>query len=154
MSGVPYQQPNIQQWCRHLAHSYRQWRHQDLVTVPDSATLAEAMFEAPYAIVSHGRQADPIFNYGNRCALDLWKMDWDTFTQLPSRKSAEPLHREERARMLAQLNTRGFVDNYTGVRISSRGERFYIEGAVIWNVIDDTGKLVGQAATFHHWKFL
>lgn len=112
------------------------------------------MFEAPGAIVSHGTQPDPIFNYANRRALHLWELDWDTFTQLPSRLSAEPMHRDERAHMLAQLNTQGYVDHYQGIRISSQGQRFYIQQAVIWNVINDNGDRLGQAATFRDWTFL
>lgn len=154
MTSAPCQQPAIQQWSRHLAQSYRHWRHQDLITVPTDTDLATAMYEAPAAIVSHGTQADPIFNYANRRALQLWELDWDTFTQLPSRLSAEPMHRDERAQMLAQLHTQGYVDNYQGIRISSQGQRFYIQQAVIWNVIDENGDRLGQAATFHHWTFL
>ena len=153
MTSPPYQQPSIQTWSRHLAQSYRHWRHQDLVTANDP-DLAQAMFEAPSAIVSHGTQPDPIFNYANRRALHLWELDWDTFTQLPSRLSAEPMHRDERAHMLAQLNTQGYVDHYQGIRISSQGQRFYIQQAVIWNVINDNGDRLGQAATFRDWTFL
>ncbi|NEQ44937.1 MAG: MEKHLA domain-containing protein [Leptolyngbya sp. SIOISBB] len=154
MHNVPYQQPAVKTWSRYLTQSYQHWRHEALVTMADNAAIAQALFEAPFAIVSHGTQEDPIFNYANRCALNLWAMDWATFTQLPSRLSAEPIHQEERAQMLAQLNTQGFVDNYQGIRISSQGQRFYIQQATIWNVIDDQGTHLGQAATFQHWQFL
>ena len=154
MSSSLDQQSQVEIWSRHLAHSYQHWRHQQLVVVSESQALAPAIFEAPLAIVSHGTQADPIFNYANRCALDLWELDWDTFTQMPSRLSAEPMHRDERAEMLAQLQTQGFIDNYQGIRISSQGRRFYIQQAIVWNVIDDAGAYLGQAATFNHWQFL
>jgi len=154
MPSSPEHPPQVHLWSRHLAYSYQYWRHQPLVTVTKSQTLAQALFEAPVAIVSHGTQADPIFNYANRCALNLWELDWDTFIQMPSRLSAEPLHRDERAQMLTQLQTHGFVDNYQGIRISSQGRRFYIQQATIWNVIDDTGTRLGQAATFSDWQFL
>ncbi|MEM6839545.1 MAG: MEKHLA domain-containing protein [Cyanobacteria bacterium P01_C01_bin.120] len=152
--ALPYERAEIQTWSRYLANSYRHWRNQDLVTIKNGKTVALSLFEAPCAIVSHGTQTDPIFNYANRCALKLWEMDWDIFTQLPSRLSAEPMHREERANMLAQLDTQGFVDDYQGIRISSQGKRFYIKQATIWNVIDDTGNSIGQAATFQNWTFL
>lgn len=152
--NAPYQRADVQTWSGSLAQSYQHWCHQDLVTVADPTAIAQALFEAPFAIVSHGTQADPIFNYANRCALNLWAMDWETFVQLPSRLSAEPMHQDERAQMLAQLNTQGFVDNYQGVRISSQGQRFYIKQATIWNVIDVQGRRIGQAATFQDWQFL
>ena len=56
----------------------------------------------PFVVASHGLQDDPILNYGNQVALDLWEMNWEQFTQTPSRLTAEPVNREERARMLEQ----------------------------------------------------
>ena len=48
----------------------------------------------------------------------------------------------------------GYVDDYRGIRISSTGERFEIQQAIVWNLIDAAGQYQGQAATFHHWNFL
>ena len=53
------------------------------------------LFNAPCAIVAHGMETDPIFNFGNRVALELFSLNWPEFIALPSRKSAEPLDREE-----------------------------------------------------------
>ncbi|MDQ6733057.1 MAG: MEKHLA domain-containing protein, partial [Nitrospirota bacterium] len=41
-----------------------------------------------------------------------------------------------------------------GVRISKTGRRFLVEQALVWNVLDVDGKMVGQAATFSQWKRL
>ncbi len=116
--------------------------------------FARAMFESPIVVVSHGTQEDPIFNYGNQAALNLFELDWVDFTQLPSRKSAEPLNRAERARLLNAVTNNGFIDDYSGVRISSTGRRFLIPTAIVWNVIDEVGKFRGQAATFSNWRFI
>lgn len=70
--------------------------------------------------------SDRLFNYGNRRALELWELSWEEFTCMPSHKSAEPVTQEERDRLLALAPTKGFVSNYSGVRISSTGKRFYI----------------------------
>ncbi|HTN40543.1 MAG TPA: MEKHLA domain-containing protein, partial [Asticcacaulis sp.] len=90
--------------------------------------LAEAMFMAPQAIVSHGIEADPIFRYANAQALKLWEMHWDSFTRLPSRLSAEAAGdiQSDRDALLKAALTKGWVDNYSGVRISSTGRRFDI----------------------------
>ena len=116
--------------------------------------FAQRLFESPAVVVSHGTQDDPIFNYANQAALSLFEMDWEQFTQLPSRKSAEPLNREERARLLDAVTSKGFIDDYSGVRISSTGRRFQIPKAIVWNVVDRAGELVGQAATFSDWEYL
>lgn len=114
---------------------------------------SKRLFEAPFVVVSHGTQADPILNYGNRTALTLWEMKLATFLQTPSRLTAEPDEREERAQMLQIAAQRGYYSNYEGVRISSSGRRFRIERATIWRLIRDE-QVVGQAATFSDWCFL
>ena len=112
---------------------------------------ARTLFEAAFVVVSHGIQEDPILNYGNRMALALWEMDFATLTSIPSRLTAEPMHRDERALLMARAARDGYVDDYRGVRISSSGKRFLIEQAIVWNVVDNEGQRIGQAATFSHW---
>lgn len=113
--------------------------------------MAAALWQAPRVVVAHGTGPDPVFFYGNRLALELFEMDFDAFTRLPSRFSAEPLAREERVRLLVRVERDGFIDDYAGVRISARGRRFRIERATVWNLIDTDGRLHGQAATFDRW---
>ena len=114
--------------------------------------LAEALWTAPRAVVAHGTQADPIFCYGNRMALELFEMDFAAFTALPSRFSAEPMAREERASLLDRVSRFGFIDDYAGIRISRTGKRFRISKATVWNLIDAEGVYRGQAATFSAWE--
>lgn len=109
---------------------------------------------APYALVSHGTQDDPVFEFGNGTALELFELTWDEFTALPSRLSAEPLERDEREALLAEVEASGYVGDYAGVRVSSTGRRFRIEGATVWNVTDESGALIGQAALIDRWEFL
>src|SRR5580658_8370686 len=105
-----------------LARSFRRWTGRELFPGNFSAPeLAEGIFRAPFVLVSHGTQADPILNYGNRTALALWEMSWDEFTRTPSRLTAEVPNREERARLLEAVTTKGFIDDYAGVRISRSG---------------------------------
>ena len=56
---------------------------------------AKALFEASFVLASHGTELDPIFNYGNRKALELWELSWEEFTRIPSRRSAEEVVQEE-----------------------------------------------------------
>ncbi len=120
----------------------------------DSAELARTVFEAPFVLVSHGTEADPILNYGNRTALDLWEMTWEELTHTPSRLTAEAPNREERARLLEQVTRNGFIDNYSGVRISKNGRRFRIHKATVWNLLTTEETPCGQAAMFEGWEFL
>ena len=138
-----------------LANSFKKWTGADLLTGNfPSAELAEKLFHAPFVVVSHGTQADPILNYGNRAALALWELPWDEFIRTPSRLTAEAPRREDRARLLEQVTRRGFIDNYSGIRISRSGRRFEISRAIVWNLLSATGEPCGQAATFSEWKFV
>jgi hypothetical protein len=110
--------------------------------------LRRALWEAPRAIVAHGTEADPVFFYGNRLALQLFEMDFGEFVRLLSRFSAEPLAREERARLLERVAQQGYVDGYSGMRIAKSGRRFMISDGTVWNLADEAGVLHGQAAVF------
>jgi hypothetical protein len=112
---------------------------------------AGRLFRAPFVVVSHGTETDPILTYGNAAALALWELDFDTLLRTPSRLTAEPVHRDERARLLERTWRDGFVDDYSGIRISSTGRRFRIEQAIVWNLVDARGGYHGQAATFDRW---
>ena len=118
----------------------------------DDRELAQALWTAPRAVVAHGTQPDPVFCYGNRMALELFELDFAAFTALPSRYSAEPVAREERAALLERVSHHGFIDDYSGVRISSSGKRFRIRNATVWNLIGSDGACHGQAATFSNWE--
>lgn len=115
---------------------------------------AHEIFHAPCALVSHNTAPDPVFNYGNQTALNLFDMTWEEFTTLPSRLSAEAPNRKERARLLAEVTAKGFIRDYSGIRISKRGQRFRIERAMAWNLHDAFGHYCGQAAMFDHWHLL
>ena len=81
-------------------------------------------------------------------------MSWETFTSTPSRYTAEAPKREERERLLKNVTEKGYIDNYSGIRISADGQRFRIDKATVWNVFDLDGQKIGQAATFSEWKYL
>jgi hypothetical protein len=151
-ADTPWSCPDQIEHAQMLLDSFARLLGRDLI--PRDAPPAEQarrLFESPFVVVSHGTEADPVLNYGNATALALWEMDWDTFVQTPSRLTAEPLHRDERARLLERTRRDGYVDDYAGIRISKSGRRFQIEQAIVWNLIDDAGNLRGQAATFDRW---
>lgn len=138
-----------------LLSSFARLLGRELVSREGSASVqAERLFHAPFVVVSHGTQADPILNYGNAAALALWEMTAEQFAQTPSRLTAEPMHRDERARLLERTRRDGYVDDYSGVRISATGKRFRIEQAIVWNLTDAAGNHLGQAATFSEWTLL
>lgn len=143
------------EWCQYLLDSYAQCLQQELIErYGTPLEQAERLFDSPFVVASHGVESDPILNYGNQAALDLWAMDWQIFTRTPSRLTAEAPNREERQRMLEQARTQGYISNYRGIRIASTGQRFLIDQAIIWNIHEPGGTMIGQGATFTSWQFL
>ena len=114
--------------------------------------FAEAIYHAPYVVVSHGIQADPIFNYANLAAQTLFELPWEEFCQLPSRQSAEPPNQTERQILLDTVTHQGFMAGYEGIRIAKSGRRFWIKEVTVWNLSDDQGLYRGQAAIYSRWQ--
>lgn len=114
----------------------------------DAAHLPAALWHAPFAIVAHGTEADPVFFFGNVYALDCFEMSFEEFARLPSRQSAEPVNQEAREKSLRKVAERGYISGYSGMRIASSGRRFMIGNCTIWNLADENGDLHGQAAVF------
>lgn len=147
--------PELITHIQRLLDSHRHFTGRELIERSgDPAEEAERIHRAPFVVASHGGEADPILNYGNLQALSLWEMEWAAFTRTPSRRTAEAPRREERQRLLDAVTRDGYIDDYSGVRISSSGRRFRIERATVWNLIDEAGEPIGQAATFGGWEYL
>ncbi|TVY11776.1 MEKHLA domain-containing protein [Paenibacillus cremeus] len=139
--------------ARLLYDSFLRWTGKALIQASPNASLKDQLFQSSTVILSHGTEPDPVLNYGNQAALSLWEMPWETFTGTPSRLTAEPMERQERARFFENVTRDGYVDNYTGIRISLSGRRFYIMQATVWNLIDEQNQYRGQAATFSDFRY-
>lgn len=142
--------------CRILAASFERLLGRPLAPgLPaEGGALAQALYDAPAVIVSHGTEPDPVFWFANRAAQALWEMDWERFTRTPSRLSAEPDERAMRDALLQRAVARGYIDDYRGVRVSATGRRFLIEDVILWDLADEQGVRHGQAATFARWRYL
>jgi PAS domain-containing protein len=117
---------------------------------PDA--MAKRLYDAPCVVLAHDTEADPRFTYANRAAQRLFERQWSEIVGLPSRLSAEAPAREERQRLLDRVAAHGYIDDYSGVRISKSGRRFRILRATVWNVHGRLGRPLGQAATFTDWE--
>ena len=138
-----------------LLDSFRHWTGRNLVAADQTATdRARELFHASFVVLSHDTAPDPILNYANLAGLRLFGLSWDEMITLPSRLTAEPVHQDERERLLATVTRQGYIDDYRGVRISNGGRRFLIEQAIVWNLLDGAGAPFGQAATFGQWRYL
>jgi hypothetical protein len=112
----------------------------------DRADLGRAVWDGNFALLTHDTNA--ILTYGNRFALDLWEMDWETLVQTPSRLTAPEEDRAARAIIMAQVERDGFTRSYTGRRVSRSGQFFRIENATVFTLRDEEGAGFGTGAFF------
>ncbi len=140
--------------ARLLIDSYKRWTGSELIALKVGEPAWEQLYRATKVILSHGTEKDPVLNFGNLRGLELWEMDWETFTQTPSRLTAEPAERAERDRFFQAVSLNGYVDDYTGIRVSRTGRRFFILQATVWNVVDSEGAYRGQAAAFSDYSYI
>jgi hypothetical protein len=96
--------------------------------------------------LAHNTAPDPVFIYGNKAAQRRFEYGWEELTALPSRLSAEAPEQSERRRFLERVARDGFVSGYGGIRIAKSGQRFRIENATVWQIMDAEGTYRGQAA--------
>lgn len=142
-----------------LLESYKLLTGNDLLPPPlddneSGMSVIERLQNAPFVVLSHGIEDEPIFNFANNKALALFEISWDEVIKMPSRLSAETINQTEREYLLNTVSRQGYIDNYSGVRISAKGRRFMINKAVVWNIIDAKSNYYGQAAMFSQWDFL
>jgi hypothetical protein len=140
--------------ARLILDSYQHFLGKSCIELTSSRNAAQMLYEAPFAVVAHDTCADPIFAYANRMAQNAFEMNWAEIISIPSRQSAEPVLQDERQSLLQRVQQFGFIDDYSGIRISKGGKRFWIRNATVWNLIDANGVRVGQAARFDCWDYL
>ena len=152
---TPWEQNGWIEQSQIILNSYEKLLGKPLVDRNSSISKQAAqLFHAPFVVVCHGTQSDPLLSYANQLALELWEISIPVLLQTPSRMTAEPVHRDERAELLARTTRDGYVDDYRGIRLSTDGKRFLIERATVWNLVGCDGTPAGQAATFGKWKML
>jgi PAS domain S-box-containing protein len=153
----PYERKDIIELSRTLADSFRRLVARPLGDAGDNLSptdIAKYFWDAPFVLLAHDSAPDPVFTYANRKAQELFGYSWEEFIGLPSRLSAELVEQEDREQLLVEARSKGYIDNYHGVRIAKDGSRFAIEHVVLWNLSDENGNPVGQAAVFKHWRLL
>jgi len=120
--------------------------------LPGPQTLSDRLWwlhhQAPYSILAHNADNDPLFIYANLCALTCFDYSREALLQLPSRLSVAAFAQPERQRLLDGLANKGIVYGYSGVRITREGKSFNIYNGAIWQLRNNEGKLWGQAALF------
>jgi MEKHLA domain len=122
----------------------------NLIFSNDQLNLGRLLYEAPFVVLAHDKSDDPVFFYGNLKAQEVFEMTWAELIHLPSRYSAEFANQAARQHLLDEVALNGFIDNYSGTRISKTGRKFQIQNATVWNLINQDSQNIGQAASFYN----
>lgn len=115
---------------------------------------AKQIFNSDFVLLAHNAANEPVFNYANQTALQLFEMSWDEMTNLSSKYSAEADEQAKREQFIAEVTEKGYSKNYSGIRISKTGKRFEIKNVILWNVYDSENNRIAQAAMFKEYKYL
>ena len=102
-----------------------------------------------FAVLSHGNQSDPIYNYVNAAGFRVFRWPEEVYYQLPSRKSApEGAARNERAKVVDNTVAGDITNIAEAVRVRYPNAKVTLRDAILWNVYDDDGYRVGQTVLF------
>jgi hypothetical protein len=145
----------LKEYVHLITHSLKKLANIEIVDFSLSPEeQAKQAFNSNYVLLAHNAANEPIFNYANQTALNLFEMSWHEFTSMSSKYSAESDQREKREKFLADVTQNGYSTNYSGIRISKTGKKFEIKNVTLWNVYDSKNNRIGQAALFHEYNYL
>lgn len=79
MSFVTSNNPAPKQHVTRLLNSFEQLLKRKLIeTKPE--TIVEQINNAPFVLLSHDTQTDPVFNFANKMGLKLFEYNWEELT--------------------------------------------------------------------------
>jgi PAS domain S-box-containing protein len=123
------------------------------LTARQTAEVSTRYDGARFGLLAHDAAADPLFTFANDTALRAFGYTRDELIGMPSRLSASVgVDLEERKRLFQALESTGHYSPYCGRRRSKDGSTFWIFGTAIWNVTDEIGQRLGQAALIREFR--
>ena len=142
-----------------IARSYLRLTGENLVTDLDADSTSDgeicaAMYTSADPLLCHDGTSDPLFNYANRAAQELFELTWDQFVGMPSRLSAGPGAQAERNQLISEATESGYYTGYSGIRVSHSGREFEIQDAVLWRVTDEKERVLGLACRIPRWHYV
>jgi len=142
---------DIDEWLQLSSDSLEKFTGKSLLDVMEGVTTLDQIHSnTRYAVLSHGNQTDPIYNYFNKGALLQFQWPEHEIYSLPSRYSApDGALRNDRAKMMKTVEQQQQVRTIpTAIRQTKSGKQFQLHDVMLWNVYDKDGIRVGQTAIF------
>lgn len=136
-------------WIRLSSNSLERITGKTLYETIHVETAQQVHENERYAVLSHDTAGDPVYNYGNRAAVEVFKWPEDEFYQLPSRYSApDGTIRNSRSTDIQDAIDSDLKTIALAIRQTKHGELFQLTDVMLWNVYDDDGHRVGQTAIY------
>jgi hypothetical protein len=139
-------------WIRCVSNSLQRFYGKSLyeeISLAVPAVTADVHSNERHVVISHGTQEDPIYNYANKAGLQFSGYSEDEFVQLPSRYSApDGSLRADRSVIVQHVIQHGWAIIPEAIRQNKAGQCFLVQRILFFNVYDDNGNRIGQAATF------
>jgi hypothetical protein len=143
---------DIDEWIRLSSESLKRFTGKGLLEILDGvSTIQQVHDNERYAVLSHGNQTDPIYNYFNKGAFLTFQWPESDIYSLPSRHSApDGLLRNDRQQMMQTVVEQNVLVIPSAIRQTKAGEFFKLTNVTFWNVYsdDDDGVRLGQTAVF------
>lgn len=137
------------EWLRCVSDSLEQYYGKSLYDELSVSGPGAIHNNERYVVISHGTQDDPVYNYGNKAGLLFFGYPEHEFVQLPSRYSAPSgALRQDRSQIVQHVLDHGWTIIDEAIRQNKARESFRVRRILYFNVNDDDGKRIGQAATF------
>lgn len=134
-----------------IEQNYQRYKG-ELLPVPAGITsrLEWIHQHAPYGLLAHNNNSDPVFIYANHHACQSFGYPIKQLLGMPSRFSAAATDRAERQQLLDTVSQRG-ISAYSGPRINSQGQTLMLYDGYVWQLYNND-QLYGQAALFRTEK--
>ncbi len=158
-ANAPWLSPHARHWGEIIQSGHQRAFGRALIAGQQrgnigEATAAQELFACTSPVLAHDGSSDPRLVYCNAAALQLWCRPWAEMVGMPSRLTAPPQERKERADALKTAQQADAYQGYRGIRIDRQGRRFAIHNARIWTLWDEQGCRCGQAASFSNWWWI
>ena len=94
--------------------------------------------------------------YSNALGLQLFEYSPIEFMGMPSTKTAPKKQQDHRNDLLEQVESSGFVLNYSGIRQSKSQKLFLIKNTLVWKIenLQNSQSSYGKAALILDYNFL
>ena len=148
----PYRDAAMAPKIELVASSFFRQARRPLVQKSDD--VIAALWSAPCAILAQYQMSDAATHFANRCALEVYETDYLGFNAQAQGSSAPNDTPVSPNGLFSGASFAAGVAKYSGDLLSCRGNRFRVQQALTWPLIDEGGAWHGYAAMFDLWIVL